>query len=194
MSKKFIIIISALLAFAVAFFIVPIHYISVELPKRTITVEYEQTPKKNSYYSVGEWAEENLKIIDAETLKIKFKEFYKPSILFEDERRLPLGIVVLWKVKKAKGRPVEYGEPYVFFHDGTMGYVAGVSFPESAKGMISYWSGKLKWNPKGEFIKASPLSKSSSLGLSPPPGEYMLMAGEGKKFLRFRVVSQQKAS
>lgn len=177
--KKVIAIVLVISAIIV-FFLVPIHYLSADLSDNVIVVDYESPPEKSSYSSSTRWEDENIGIENAETLKADFTQFYNPSFL-PREHRHGAGIYVLWKVEEV-GR----SSPFVIFAGDGGGFVAGENVPSGYE-LMSFWSGELTWNPKGKKIE--------SLGLTPPPGDYVLMArnwGESK-MINFKVVPKESS-
>lgn len=177
------------------FLLLPFHHVFVEPGDRTIEVEYESTPEKGSYSKPSEWVDENLTIIEAETMEVKVIEIHKGSVFGGDGGfEFGSGMKVYWNVEDTEGY---VGAGVGLGREKPRGFPAG---RDIRIGVLredwypSYWSGTLAWSPENARVvdipKGTPEVGPHELIITPPPGEYMAWVGlrEGSKLIRFKVV------
>jgi len=197
-SKKVIVALEILLAVIAVFSVIPIHYVSADPKDRTIEVEYESTPEKDSYSRPSEWIDENLKIVDAETLEVKVTELHKMSILEGDGGfDFDSGMKVYWVVEDTEGY---FCELIWLGREKPTGFPAGRDIRNNVlreDWYPSYWSGTLAWNPENARIVDIPYGTPEvgphEMIITPPPGEYIAWVGlrEDSKLIRFKIVPKE---
>ncbi|MBI2868404.1 MAG: hypothetical protein HYX96_01075 [Chloroflexi bacterium] len=207
------------LAVLAAFFgmivLAPVHLVRANIEDKVLEVEYESAPAKDFYSKPSEWMSENLKVVDAETLRVKATEFHKTSIFpGNGSFSFDAGMRIFWVVEDTE----EYtGE--LIARDKVKGFPAGVVVHEDVlreDWHPSYWSGRLHWDPKDAEVVAAlyelpevdsseiittpgplpprpiPESAVHEFKFTPPPGDYIALVGfrENSKLMRFKIVTK----